>query len=46
MAQSGAFLTTAESIIFQVCKDAKHPKFKEIQKLIQKPSPETSLLKV
>lgn len=45
MAQSGAFLTTAESLVFQLCKDAKHPKFKEIQKFIAAPSHETSLLK-
>ena len=46
MKQSGAFLTTSESIIFQLCKDAKHPKFKEMQKLIRNASPETSLLKL
>jgi hypothetical protein len=30
MMQSGAFLTTSEAIIFQLVKDASHPKFKEI----------------
>jgi len=36
MEKSGAFLTTSESAIFQLCKDAKHPQFKEIQKLISR----------
>lgn len=38
MSQSGAFLTTSESIMFQLFKDASHPKFKEMQKLIKHPS--------
>ena len=38
MKQSGAFVTTSESVMFQLCKNAKHPKFKEIQKLIKTPS--------
>jgi hypothetical protein len=46
MERSGAFLTTAESIVFQLCKDAKHPKFKEIQKIIKNPSPNTGLSKL
>lgn len=46
MEKSGAFLTTSESAIFQLCKDAKHPKFKEIQKLIRTPTPDSSLLKM
>ena len=46
MQQSGAFLTTAESVLFQICKNANHPKFKEIQKLIKTPSPDSSLLKM
>jgi hypothetical protein len=46
MKQSGAFLTTTESVFFQMCVNANHPKFKEIQKLIKKPSPDTSLLKI
>lgn len=35
MAQSGAFLTTSESVMFQLCKDAMHPNFKKIQNLIR-----------
>jgi hypothetical protein len=46
MAQSGAFLTTTESLVFQLLKDAKHAKFKDIQKLIMTPTPDTSLLKM
>ncbi|CAF0918248.1 unnamed protein product, partial [Brachionus calyciflorus] len=46
MKQSGAFLTTSESIVFQLCKNANHPKFKEIQKLIKHPSHDTGLLKI
>lgn len=30
MMSAGAFLTTAESFIFEVLKDAKSPEFKEI----------------
>jgi hypothetical protein len=34
----GARLTTAESIVFQIMKDSKHPKFKDISNLIKKQS--------
>jgi hypothetical protein len=44
MMQSGAFLTTSEAIIFQLVKDASHPKFKEIQKLIKNPTVDSGLL--
>ncbi len=46
MEQSGAFLTTCESLVFQLLKDAKHPKFKDIQKLIMTQTPDSSLLKI
>ncbi|XP_028835010.1 isochorismatase domain-containing protein 2 isoform X1 [Denticeps clupeoides] len=42
--QSGAFLTTTEGIMLQLVQDAKHPNFKEIQKLLAHPSPDTGLL--
>ncbi|XP_060937512.1 isochorismatase domain-containing protein 2 [Limanda limanda] len=42
--QSGAYLTTTEAVLLQLVQDAKHPKFKEIQKLMTHPSPDTSLL--
>jgi hypothetical protein len=44
MMQSGAFLTTSEAIIFQLVKDASHPKFKEIQTLIKNPTVDSGLL--
>ncbi|XP_035018662.1 isochorismatase domain-containing protein 2 [Hippoglossus stenolepis] len=42
--QSGAYLTTTEAVLLQLVQDAKHPKFKEIQKLMAHPSPDTHLL--
>ncbi|XP_076827007.1 isochorismatase domain-containing protein 2 [Brachyhypopomus gauderio] len=42
--QSGAFLTTIEAVLLQLVQDAKHPNFKEIQKLLAHPSPDTALL--
>ena len=44
MKEAGAFLTTSESLMFLWCKDAKHPKFKEAQKEILTPSPDSGLL--
>lgn len=46
MEQSGAFLTTCESVMFQLCKDAKHPQFRHIQKLIMTPTPDSRLLEM
>ncbi|XP_042160955.1 isochorismatase domain-containing protein 2-like [Oncorhynchus tshawytscha] len=42
--QSGAFLTTTEAVLLQHVQDAKHPNFREIQKLLVQPSPDTALL--
>ncbi|XP_074509504.1 isochorismatase domain-containing protein 2-like [Sebastes fasciatus] len=42
--QSGAYLTTTEAVMLQLVQDAKHPNFKEIQKLLAQPSPDTGLL--
>ncbi|GAA6082766.1 isochorismatase domain-containing protein 2 [Tachysurus ichikawai] len=42
--QSGAFLTTTEGVMLQLVQDAKHPNFKEIQKLLAHPSPDTGLI--
>ncbi|XP_048881762.1 isochorismatase domain-containing protein 2 isoform X3 [Brienomyrus brachyistius] len=42
--QSGAYLTTTEGVILQLVQDARHPNFKEIQKLLTHPSPDTGLL--
>uniref|UniRef100_A0A8B9K935 Isochorismatase-like domain-containing protein n=1 Tax=Astyanax mexicanus TaxID=7994 RepID=A0A8B9K935_ASTMX len=42
--QSGVFLTTTEGVLLQLVQDAKHPNFKEIQKLLTHSSPDTGLL--
>ncbi|XP_074509503.1 isochorismatase domain-containing protein 2-like isoform X2 [Sebastes fasciatus] len=42
--QNGAYLTTTEAVMLQLVQDAKHPNFKEIQKLLAHPSPDTDLL--
>uniref|UniRef100_UPI00358F86E9 isochorismatase domain-containing protein 2 isoform X2 n=1 Tax=Myxine glutinosa TaxID=7769 RepID=UPI00358F86E9 len=43
--QSGAFITTSEAVMFQLLKDAKHPHFREVQKLIlDKPTTDSGLL--
>jgi hypothetical protein len=44
MRQAGAFLTTFESIVLQLTKDASHPKFKQIQQLIKTSAADTGLL--
>ncbi|XP_072045175.1 isochorismatase domain-containing protein 2-like [Amphiura filiformis] len=44
MRQSGAFITTSEAMMLQLLKDAKHPKFKECQKLIMTSAPDSGLL--
>jgi len=40
MRQSGGFITTHESILFMLLKDAKHPKFRDVQKLIMTSLPD------
>uniref|UniRef100_A0A8D2DVI7 Isochorismatase domain containing 2 n=1 Tax=Sciurus vulgaris TaxID=55149 RepID=A0A8D2DVI7_SCIVU len=44
MRQSGAFLSTSEGLIMQLVRDAAHPQFKEIQKIIKEPVPDSGLL--
>jgi hypothetical protein len=44
MKDAGAFLTTSESVLLGLCQDAKHPKFKQIQKLIWDETPDSGLL--
>ncbi|XP_062947107.1 isochorismatase domain-containing protein 2 isoform X1 [Cynocephalus volans] len=44
MRQSGAFLSTSEGLILQLVSDATHPQFKEIQKVIKDPAPDSGLL--
>ncbi|XP_053307451.1 isochorismatase domain-containing protein 2 isoform X1 [Spea bombifrons] len=44
MRQSGAFLTTSEGVMLQLLQDASHPKFREVQKLLKEPAPDSGLL--
>ena len=42
--QSGGFITTSESVLFSLLKDAKNAKFREVQKLVLQPAPEQGLV--
>lgn len=42
--QSGAFLTTSESVVLQLLRDSRHPRFRQVQQLIKEPAPDTGLL--
>ncbi|VDM65742.1 unnamed protein product [Strongylus vulgaris] len=42
--RAGAILTTSECAILGLVKDAAHPKFKEVQKLIMTEAPDSGLL--
>ncbi|WP_411025451.1 isochorismatase family protein [Salmonella sp. s55004] len=44
MRQSGAFITTSESMILQLVGNSKHPNFRECQKIIAESAPDTGLL--
>ncbi|VDP19894.1 unnamed protein product [Echinostoma caproni] len=44
MSQSGVYLTTCESALLTILCGSTHPNFKEVQKLIMKPSPDSGLL--
>ena len=44
MRQSGAFVTTSESILFELLGDSKHPKFKEVQALAKTSAPDSGLI--
>lgn len=41
--QAGAYLTTAECLVFQMLGDAKHPKFKEVAKYVRDPMPDSDI---
>ena len=43
MRQCGVFVTTSESMLFMLLRDAKHPKFREIQRLIMESAPSSEL---
>ncbi len=42
----GAYLTTCETIILGLAADSKHPKFRDLQKLVMHAGPDTGLLKM
>ena len=42
--QSGGFITTSESVLFSLLKDAKNKKFREVQKLVLESAPEQGLV--
>ncbi|XP_064359674.1 isochorismatase domain-containing protein 2 isoform X1 [Dromaius novaehollandiae] len=42
--QSGAFLSTSESLVLQLLRDAAHPRFRQVQQLIKEPAPDSGLL--
>jgi len=44
--QSGAFLTSSQSVLFQLMEDATFPRFKEIQALVKEAPPETGISKL
>ncbi|KAK6050271.1 isochorismatase family protein, partial [Cooperia oncophora] len=44
--RAGAILTTSECVILSLLKDAAHPKFKEIQKLVMTEAPDSALMDV
>ncbi|CAD5120763.1 DgyrCDS9323 [Dimorphilus gyrociliatus] len=44
MENAGAFITTSESVLLMLCKDAAHPKFKEVQKCIWEVTPDSAIL--
>mmetsp|Transcript_4152 Transcript_4152/g.14659 ORF Transcript_4152/g.14659 Transcript_4152/m.14659 type:complete len:175 (+) Transcript_4152:19-543(+) len=42
--QSGAYVTTYESVLFQLLRDAKHPSFKSVQPIFKTPRVDNGLL--
>ncbi|CAH8503521.1 unnamed protein product [Schistosoma turkestanicum] len=44
MGQSGVYLTTCESALLNILCGSDHPQFRDIQKIILKPSPDSGLL--
>ena len=44
MKEAGAFITTSESLLLNLCCGSDHPKFKQIQKIIWESAPDSGLL--
>jgi hypothetical protein len=44
MKEAGAYLTTSESMVLLLCRGADHPKFRDLQKVIWDPAPDSGLL--
>lgn len=44
--KAGAFLTTSESMMLLLLKDAAHPKFRQVQQLFINEAPDSGLLGV
>jgi hypothetical protein len=42
---AGATLNTCEGVVLALAKDSRHPKFKDLQKLIWEVGPDTGLLR-
>lgn len=40
LAASGALLTTSETVLFEWCRSADHPRFRAIRELVLRPAPE------
>ena len=44
MRQSGAFITTSESVLFMLMGDSKFPNFRDVQALVKTAAPDSGLL--
>ncbi|XP_053908329.1 isochorismatase domain-containing protein 2 [Cuculus canorus] len=42
--QSGAFVTTSESVLLLLLRDSRHPRFRQVLQLIKEPAPDSGLL--